>query len=301
MHKIHVEVFIASQVLEQQQGIFTSADLKHFIKHEFDDERPGIATHISAHCVANAPLNTAHGYNYLWRLSDSKMRTFRSGCDTPIMERLALSSEPEIADLPTNFQYLLRSQKTEPDPVAYPSSEKIKVANGHKFTVPAARYLIERCHGSSWQVFYDHGGDSSQRIYSWFGQVYTAPKADKHLAWIDIVVAEPTSGKVYQIMEIEDSIVQPKTIMGDLMAVLLGDGLATAGRSDWQVGSWTTLTVFSYVKTSTAEARFHARLAHLQGQIANLRTSMGTRNAAIGHIVLDTFKDHEELVRKLGG
>ena len=116
MYKIHVEVFIASQVLEQQQGTFTAADLKHFIRREFKDERPGIATHISAHCVANAPLNTARGYNYLWRLSAHELRSFHAASDTPVMERLTLSSQPEMADLPTDYRYLLSSLKTEPDP-----------------------------------------------------------------------------------------------------------------------------------------------------------------------------------------
>lgn len=125
------------------------------------------------------------------------------------------------------------------------------------------------------------------------------PKAAKHLAWIDIVVADANNGKVYQIIEIEDSTAQPKTIIGDLMTVLFGDGLAFGGRTDWQVGSWTTLTVLAYVETSAAQAKFQARLTHIQQQAASLQTALQTGNGAIGCIALETFKDMDELQRKL--
>ena len=110
MLKIHVEVFIASQVLERELGTFTVENLKHFIKGEFGDKRPGIATHISAHCVANAPLNTACGYNFLWRLQNGVLRTFHPRRDEPVVERLGLSSQPKGADVPTEYRYLLKTE-----------------------------------------------------------------------------------------------------------------------------------------------------------------------------------------------
>lgn len=108
MIKIHVEVFIASQMLEKQQGTFTVEELKRFIKREFNDERPGVSTHISAHCVANAPLNTTPGYNYLWRLSANELRSYDAGRDTPVAERLDLAARPEVADVPTKYRHLMR-------------------------------------------------------------------------------------------------------------------------------------------------------------------------------------------------
>lgn len=108
MVKIHVEVFIASQMLEKQQGTFSVEELKRFIKREFNDERPGVSTHISAHCVANAPLNTAHAYNYLWRLAANELRSFHAGRDTPVAARLGLASQPEVADVPTKYRHLMR-------------------------------------------------------------------------------------------------------------------------------------------------------------------------------------------------
>jgi len=81
----------------------------------------------------------------------------------------------------------------------------MEMANGQNFTVPTAVYLTEQYRDSALKVFYDHGGKDSQHIHSWFGPVYAAPKRDKILSWIDIVIADPTSGKVHKIIEIEDS------------------------------------------------------------------------------------------------
>jgi hypothetical protein len=173
------------------------------------------------------------------------------------------------------------------------------MANGQNFTLPAALYLAEQYQDSTQQVFYDHGGALSRRIYAWFGATYTAPNAAHHLAWVDIVVAEVTSSKVYQIIEIEDSTAKPKTIIADLMAVLLGDGLAFGGRTDWQIGHWTTLIVCAYVKDGNAQTKFQPRLAHLQQHITAVQAALQTHNAAIGRIVVETFTDRAELHHKL--
>ena len=173
------------------------------------------------------------------------------------------------------------------------------MANGQNFTLPAALYLADYYRDSPHHVFYDHGGALSQRIYAWFSATYTEPNPAQHLAWVDIVVAEVNSGKVYQIIEIEDSTAKPKTIIADLMAVLLGDGLTFGGRTDWQIGQWTTLTVCAYVKDSTAQTKFQTRLTHLQQHITSGQAALKTRNAAIGRIVVETFKDCAELQQKL--
>ena len=173
------------------------------------------------------------------------------------------------------------------------------MVNGQKFTLPAARYLINLYRNSELQVFYDHGDHSSQRIYSWFGTTYTTPYTDQHLSWIDIIVAEPKLGKIHKIIEIEDSTAKPKTIIGDMMAVLLGDGIALASRSDWQMGNWTTLTTLAYVSRSNAQIKYQTRLDHIKKQIESFQSCLKTRNAKIGHIILESFKDIGELQNKL--
>ncbi len=55
--KIHVEVYLAARALAKHQDSFTPEELRREVERRFGDTRPGVQTHISAHCVANAPKN----------------------------------------------------------------------------------------------------------------------------------------------------------------------------------------------------------------------------------------------------
>lgn len=106
--KIHVEVYIASRILEQNQGSFTPQDLINFIHKEFKDDRPGVNTHVSSVCIANAPLNHPIGYNYLWRIKPGLLRTFVFGQDTPGTQRLNYECRPKKEDIPEKYLSYLR-------------------------------------------------------------------------------------------------------------------------------------------------------------------------------------------------
>lgn len=108
--KIHVEIFIASRILGQNQTTFSPDDLIRFIHREFNDTRHGVPTHVVAVCVANAPLNHALGYNYLWRLKPGIMRVFRPEQDRPQPERMKHRSQPSREDVPERFRHLLRDE-----------------------------------------------------------------------------------------------------------------------------------------------------------------------------------------------
>lgn len=106
--KIHVEVFIASRILGRNQTSFSTEDLIRFIQKEFGDSRPGVTTHVSAVCIANAPLNHAIGYNYLWRLDHGNLRAFQPDVDIPKLERRNHQTQPEAKDVPEKYHYLLK-------------------------------------------------------------------------------------------------------------------------------------------------------------------------------------------------
>lgn len=105
--KIHVEVFIASRILGQRQGTFTPEELKKFILTEFNDSRSGVQTHVTAECVANAPLNHALGHNYLWRTEHGILRVFKPGFDHPSRGREKSIDHPWREDMPEKYLYLL--------------------------------------------------------------------------------------------------------------------------------------------------------------------------------------------------
>jgi hypothetical protein len=106
--KIHVEVFIASELLGRRQETFSSEDLRREIERLFDDTRPGVNTHISAHCVGNAPRNAGTVYNYLFRIDDGVLRPFDPGQDRPHNTRAEARLQPDPRDIPRRYRYLLR-------------------------------------------------------------------------------------------------------------------------------------------------------------------------------------------------
>ncbi len=98
--KIHVEVYLAARALAKHQDSFTPEELRREVERRFGDTRPGVQTHISAHCVANAPKNTNPASNYLWRLSSGRLRPFDPDHDRPHPTRIGTRSAPDPADLP---------------------------------------------------------------------------------------------------------------------------------------------------------------------------------------------------------
>ncbi|MGC9467942.1 MAG: hypothetical protein ACP5HS_05085 [Anaerolineae bacterium] len=102
MMKIHVEVYLAAQALADRQGTFTPKELRQEIARRFGDTRSGVQTHISAHCVANAPKNIGTPSNYLWRLPDGRLRPFDPTRDTPHPSRRNARHRPVGEDLPSH-------------------------------------------------------------------------------------------------------------------------------------------------------------------------------------------------------
>ena len=104
--KIHVEVFIASRMLSQRQGSFTTEELRREVERLFGDTRPGVNAHISAHCVANAPRSAQTVYNYLWRIERGHLRTFDPVSDRPHPSRADAAFVPKAEDVPPEYRHL---------------------------------------------------------------------------------------------------------------------------------------------------------------------------------------------------
>jgi hypothetical protein len=102
-----VEVFIAARLLTQRTGSFSVDDLRREIETRFGDTRPGVMTHITAHCVANAPKNAETVSNYLWRLPDGTLCPFDPTRERPHPSRIGARSMPDRGDVPTAYLSLL--------------------------------------------------------------------------------------------------------------------------------------------------------------------------------------------------
>ena len=125
-------------------------------------------------------------------------------------------------------------------------------------------------------------------IVSWFGPEYNR---DSRLALLDIAVISDT--KALALVEIEESSDEPKTLIGDVFATLLGDHITYRGE-ELEVGAFTTLIVLGRNKQGQSDS---AALLEQHGNL--LLSTLRSGNASIGRVVVDTFRDEGELESKL--
>lgn len=108
--KIHVEIYLAAQMLQREQRTFSASELVERVRQEFGDTRPGVRTHADSHCVANKPLHAAYINNYLWHLGKGQYRCFDPSHDTPHPDRIGGRYHPLVEDVPADYQWLLPSE-----------------------------------------------------------------------------------------------------------------------------------------------------------------------------------------------
>jgi hypothetical protein len=104
---INAAVFLAAKLLSKEKTTFTVEELRDKIEEMFGDTRPGVTTHIYAHCVANAPKNTLVAYNYLWRVDRGRYRLFDPRSDHPHPSRKGGRTTPDRAGVPSEYRDLL--------------------------------------------------------------------------------------------------------------------------------------------------------------------------------------------------
>ena len=171
------------------------------------------------------------------------------------------------------------------------------MSNG-TLTAQVAHLLQQEFNQQEFDVLHDHGqkeidsSDKLGKLRSWFG---SALKSETVLADLDIAIVSRHDKKIYALIEIEETTDKPKVILGDILATLLGNGIAFQGKLDLQVGEWTTLFVMVY---DIHQSHLN-RLAFLAEQTGLLKRNLTTPNATIGRIIIDTFSDKEQLECKL--
>ena len=131
------------------------------------------------------------------------------------------------------------------------------------------------------QVYYDHGNpeenDNVSVIKAFLGEKVTK---ENKLAEIDVMVVDQ-SDEILLLIEIEESPISPKTLLGDVFASALSSGFAAvrAGEQTYfRVTQQTQLWVAGYVLSENSQKT--AFLAHIQRKInvlnkANVTSSVG--------------------------
>jgi hypothetical protein len=161
-----------------------------------------------------------------------------------------------------------------------------------------ANMLSKELNNQPLDVLYDHGrkepglNDRVGKLASWFDSEY---KLESRLSLIDIAVLLRSSQQALALIEIEETTDKPKVVLGDVMAVLMGNGIKFQGKRDLLVGRWTSLIVLTY----TREGAHRRRTAFLEDQVNHLKSKLATPNASINRIVMDTFHNEADLEAKL--
>ena len=109
------------------------------------------------------------------------------------------------------------------------------------------------------------------------------------LSQLDIAIVEQNSDKIVILVEIEETSDKPKTILGDIFGVLLGEYICFKGK-DLRIGDFTTLIVVGVSKTDHKQ-----RNQNILDLANKAKASLGTQNARIGKIVIETYQDAEEM------
>jgi hypothetical protein len=167
-----------------------------------------------------------------------------------------------------------------------------------KLTATAGRQLSDRLKDQGYELLFDHGDVADKQTYqvgaivSWFGEKYGAAS---QLAHLDIAVIDRASGQIRALIEIEETSANPKTIIGDIYATLLGDHVTFQGQRQLNIGDFTTLIVLM----RTGGENKAAQLAYLEEQARKLKEHMHTGNAAIGDLIVTGYTTQNEWMVKL--
>ena len=158
-----------------------------------------------------------------------------------------------------------------------------------RLTAKVAETLCSYYEVKGYGVLYDH--DSAKvnvgKIVPWFGDTYNR---ESELSQLDIAILEKGSDKALALIEIEDTGDTPKTFLGDLFGVLLGDHISFRGERILSVGEYTTLIVLGKSKVMHKK-----RSEHLREEGMKIKSNLSTANSTIGNIVIDTFADEKGL------
>jgi hypothetical protein len=158
-----------------------------------------------------------------------------------------------------------------------------------QITVKVAETLCGYYEAKGYDVFYDHDSTKENvgKIVSWFGDKHIR---ESELSQLDVAIVEKGSDKVLALIEIEETNDTPKTFLGDLFGVLLGDHISFREERKFSVGEHTTLLILGKSKVMHRK-----RNEHLREQGLKIKSNLSTPNSTIGNIVIDTFADEKGL------
>ena len=171
------------------------------------------------------------------------------------------------------------------------TTEPTKGKSHGKLTVETAQHLQDFLKNKGYAVLYDHGDSSNNNvgtIVSWYGDG-KKPERETELSQLDLAIVEQSSDKVIALIEIEETNDRPKTLLGDVFSVLIGDQINFREKSI-SVGRWTTLLIVGFSKEPHVK-----RNQHILAKVERIKPALSSKNSSIGKVIIKTFADEAKL------
>ncbi|MFZ6030094.1 MAG: hypothetical protein ACOYYS_20455 [Chloroflexota bacterium] len=163
-----------------------------------------------------------------------------------------------------------------------------------ELTARIAKKLFAELESRGYDVLYDHGATNDGnvgKIVSWFGSKY---QRGAELSQLDIAIVEKNSGKIFALIEIEETTDNPKKILSDVLGTLLGEHIRFAGNRELTIDSNTMLIILGQSKK-----RHQERNQYIQAQAMKVKSSSATASSKLKTVFVDSFADEDELAKLL--
>jgi hypothetical protein len=139
-----------------------------------------------------------------------------------------------------------------------------------------------------YDLYYDHkkeGGFTGTIALS----VKNESGGEEAIGHLDMAVVERNSNKAIALIEIEETTDNPKKLIGDIFAVLMGDSIYPPKRDKVKIGKWTTLIILSKDAGHGGRNELIAKMA------LGAKSSFERENSKIGDIVVKSFSEKNPL------
>lgn len=150
-----------------------------------------------------------------------------------------------------------------------------------------------------YEIFFDQekGSSITGKIVSHLGKTN---ERSIQLSQLDLAIIEKTSNRTMALVQVEETNERPKTLLGDIFGVLLGEKI-TFQKKELELGDWTTLLILGYRKAKQGgkgevlEEKQDWRIQSMIKKADEVKSALKTGNSRIGRIMIKTFSDTDEL------
>jgi len=158
-----------------------------------------------------------------------------------------------------------------------------------QLTAKVAEAIRSKYFDQGYEVYYDHGEADNVFVGTIAVSIEEKLSRENEISQLDIAVVEQESKHIIALIEIEETSDKPKTLIGDVFAVLMGKSIQLPRGKKGEVGDWTTLLVVGKGKGHEERYEYILKMANKAKDV------FGKGTSSIGNIVIDTFARDDEL------